>query len=255
MIKLLYMHIRIFPEWTKIITSMCILNIFSPLVWKKVLCYGNLNTDPRMFSPAVSAIKVGGADNNNFKILSFSWTDREVRRSSQILGHILWGSWMSSHCHHSIWTNRTSSSSCRKPAWIGLKDVFHLEKHMCIPLLVFRNLSTEPSTNRLSSATNFTAQIIRDSVSFKTSRYQGDSSSIHVIVSTLPPLQCCVCYKIWHKQTSQCATLSFGHLNVWGSKIISIYIIHNLISYGSSFNRLVYKVSMCTAAATGTLLL
>lgn len=36
-------------------------------------------------------------------------------------------------------------------------------------------------------------------------------------------------------KTSRCATSSFGHLNVWGSKIIGIYIKHVLITYGSFY--------------------
>lgn len=69
-------------------------------------------------------------------------------------------------------------------------------------------------------------------MSFETSRYQlgwlCDCQSAH------PPSNTVVATRYGTK-TSQCATLSIGHLNVWGSKIICICIIHVLISYGSSF--------------------
>lgn len=187
LIKWLRMHIGLynkrcaclhtFPDWAKIITFLFILNVFSPQVWKKVFCYGNLNIDPcfhlqslpEKFGLWAAQIKI---------ILRLSVSAGLTDKSED--HHKYWDTSSGSHeCHHIVVTvfgptEQAARHTENLHGYIGLKD-------------------------RLSSTTNFTAQIIRDSVSFITSRYQGDSSSIHAIVSTLPTLQYCVCYKIWHK--------------------------------------------------------
>lgn len=73
--------------------------------------------------------------------------------------------------------------------------------------------------------------------------------------TTYPAILVSLWHQIWRygTKTSQCATLSIGHLNVWGSKIICIYIIHVLISYGSSFKcSVTLGDSVCTAQYFGT---
>lgn len=115
---------------------------------------------------------------------------------------------MSSHCRHSIWTNRTSSSSHWKPAWIYWAEG---------PFIF---------NDKLYSS-NYQGQcvIYNKSIPGRLIQYPCDCQH-----TTYASVLCLL--QDMAQTSSQCATLSFGHLNVWGSKIICIYITHILISYG-----------------------